>query len=391
MKIAIVSSSYHPYYKGGGEHSVKYLAEGLAEQGEEVIVITAYRQDQDDIVAGVRVRRVKHPNVYWSYESEHQPKYKKLLWHLIEAYNVGVSRQIKPLLLRERPDVLHIRNTEDFSPYLAKVARTLNIPVVVTLNSYTWLCPRATMFRQQKNCIQQCWDCKLITTPKKHLSKYVNTVVGVSQFVIDTHRKHQYFPAATSDVVYTSPPVRTMLPVREEKNITFGYIGRIHPTKGVHQVVQAFSSLPDDHTLLIAGEGPEDYVAYCKQLGANNPKVVFLGRYDSVQFYQQIDVVVISSLWHEPFPRVLVEAYAFGRPVIAANTGGTPEMVQPGCTGFMYDATSVADLGKAMRQATQCLPDEWRRMQEHIKVLLQDKLSNDIQRYRLIYQKLLTA
>ena len=389
MKIALVSSSYHPYYKGGGEYSVKYLAEGLARQGEDVFVITAYRQTQTETVDGIKVYRIKHPNVYWSYESDQQPPLKKLLWHIVEAYNFRVTARVKGLLARERPDVLHIRNTEDFSPYLAKVAYELGIPVVVTLNSYTWLCPRATMFRHGTNCATQCGDCKLLTRPKKHLSRYVNTVVGVSQFIVDTHRRYHYFPQATSEVVYTSPPASPVLPVREGCPLTFGYIGRVHPTKGVLDVIRAFIALPGDYRLLIAGEGPPEYVAQCQQLAGEDRRVSFLGQYEASQFYQDVDLVIISSQWREPFPRVLVEAYAFGKPVVATTTGGTREMIQPGRTGFIYDPTEAGSLAETMRVAAWSTALERRTMQKHIETFVRDKLPDDIQRYRTIYRALL--
>ena len=389
MKIALVSSSYHPYYKGGGEYSVKHLAEGLARQGEEVVVITAYRHTQTEVIDGIKVYRVKYPNVYWSYESGQQSAPKKLLWHIVEAYNPRVAGRVKELLVRERPDVVHIRNTEDFSPYLAKVARALKIPVVVTLNSYTWLCPRATMFRRGKNCATQCWDCKLLTRPKKYLSRHVDTVVGVSQFMIDVHRRYHYFPQATTEVVYTSPPEHELLPVREADSLTFGYIGRVHPTKGVLDIIRAFTALPGDYRLLIAGEGPEEYVERCRQLASGDDRVSFLGRYEATQFYQDVDVVVISSQWHEPFPRVLVEAYAFGKPVVATNTGGTAERVQPGRTGFVYDPARAGSLEETMRLAARSTTAERRTMQQHIETLVRHKLPDDIQRYRTIYRALL--
>ena len=325
MKVALVSSSYHPYYKGGGEYSVKTLAEKLVSQKIDAFVITAFHRSQTETIDGVKVYRVRHPNIYWSYESNQQPAYKKLAWHALESYNLRVAARVEGVLRQEQPDVLHIRNVEDFSPYIAKVARQYRIPVVVTLNSYTWLCPRATMFRQGYSCGRQCQDCRLITYPKKYLSRYVDAVAGVSQFTLDIHRQYGYFPNAHPTVIYTSAEVRIQpLPMAQTGLITFGYLGRIHPTKGVHQIIKAFQKVPPPHRLLVAGDGPSDYVQQCQQQAAGNDRIVFLGKYLSEDFYPQIDVVIISSLWNEPFPRVLIESYAFGRPVIAARTGGHP-------------------------------------------------------------------
>ena len=389
MKVALVSSSYHPYYKGGGEYSVKYLAEKLVAQGVEALVITAFHQAKIETINGVKVYRVRHPNIYWSYESDRQPGYKKLTWHAIESYNPRVANRVGEVLRREQPDVLHIRNVEDFSPYVAKVARQHGIPVVVTLNSYTWLCPKATMFKRGSNCATQCLSCRLLTYPKKVLSRHVNAVVGVSQFLVDRHQQYGYFPSAQASVIYTSAePQPQPLPATENDFITFGYLGRIHPTKGVHQIIEAFQRLPAPHRLLIAGDGPLDYVRQCQRRAAGNERITLLGKYPAGDFYPQVDVMMISSLWNEPFPRVLVEAYAFGRPVVAANTGGTPERVVEGQTGWIYDPLVPDQLRTAIQKVTQMSATALLSMQKNIVALLRERLPDDAEQYVTLYQSL---
>lgn len=390
MKIAIVSSSYHPYYKGGGEHSVKALAEGLAAKGEEVVVITAYHQEQTEHIDGIKVCRVKHPNIYWSYESAQQPAYKKLLWHLVEACNPMVARRVKALLLREQPDVLHIRNTEDFSPYIAKLARSLNIPVVVTLNSCTWLCPRGTMFKNGHNCTRQCISCRTITYPKKWLSRYVNAVVGVSRFMLDRHTHYHYFPNAAQRTIYTSKEANPhTFPRAHHAALRFGYIGRLHPIKGVAEIIQAFRQMaPLNARLFIAGEGLPEYYHHCQQLAEGNSAIVFLGQSSPEEFYDKVDVVIINSLVNEAFPRVLVEAYAYGRPVIAANTGGTPEMIVPDQTGWIHDPFRAGQLEAAIEKAAAIPLSRLQQMQRNITTFVREHFQNDIDQYITLYREL---
>ncbi|MDF9801087.1 glycosyltransferase involved in cell wall biosynthesis [Catalinimonas alkaloidigena] len=392
MKIALLSSSYHPYYKGGGEYSVKRLAEGLLSHNLEVFVITAYQEERQEDIDGVRVFRIKHPNIYWSFESMHKPAYQKLVWHMIEAYNPKVASPLLKILEREQPDILHIRNVEDFSPYACKVAKKLGIPVAVTLNSYTWLCPKATMFRNGSNCPQQCKDCKLITYPKKQLSKYVDVVVGVSQFMIDIHTSYQYFPNAQKEIVYTSSKVDILnLPIHQNAYTTFGYIGRLHPTKGVQQIIEAFiASSSVQSKLFIAGDGPEEYLTQCKKIAAGHENIIFLGKHDAKEFYKKVDVVIISSIWHEPFPRVLVEAYSFGRPVIASNTGGTQEMVINNKTGLVFDPQQNTQLVDCIVKFSQMNEELLQIMQENIAVFFQDNFKDENMRYISIYRSLLS-
>ncbi len=337
----------------------------------------------------MRVYRVPHPNIYWSYRSVQRPGWQKLIWHAVESYNPRVASRVRPILEQEKPDVMHIRNVEDFSPYICQVASTLRIPVVVTLNSYTWLCPKATMFKNKRNCANQCWECKLITLPKKHLSRHVDAVVGVSQFMIERHQQYGYFPQAQPSVIYSSASAQKIpMPIQHNGYVALGYIGRVHPTKGVDQIIEAFKTLPPPHQLLIAGDGPEEYVRYCRSLAEDNRRIVFLGKYPATDFYRQVDAVVINSLWNEPFPRVLVEAYAAGRPVIAARTGGTPEMVSENYTGYTFDPQHPSQLAKRLHQITTLNSMQLTQLSSQVVTFFQQNIPDEAKRYLHLYQLL---
>lgn len=392
MKIALITSSYHPYNKGGGEYSVKELAEGLLQKKQDVFVITAFHKNKTEYIDGVKVYRIKHPNIYWSYTSGNQSAFRKAIWHIIEGCNFRVKKHILPILKGEKPDVVHIRNSEDFSPYVCKVIQEQGIPNVVSLNSYTWLCPKATMFRNGHNCEQQCLDCKLITTPKKYLSKYVDFIAGASQFTLSTHTKSGYFSNAKQQVVYTSTkPKEIPLPFLKQEFLTLGYIGRIHPTKGVDKTIASFLSLKTDKQvrLLIAGDGPDDYVQHCRQLAKAKKNILFLGKVEAEVFFKQVDIVIINSLWHEPFPRVLVEAYAYGRPVIAATTGGTPEMVIDNKTGLLFDAWYTDELTEKMETIIAYNTNQILQLNKNIKAFFANCFHNSTQQYLNLYHQLI--
>lgn len=345
MKIALISSTYHPFAIGGGERSAQYLAEDLQKTGHEVFVITSHFEDAIEYINDVKVYRIKYSNIYWSYYSGQMPVFKKILWHIIESYNVTIEARVKPVLEQEKPDIVQIRNFQNFSAYIWKVVHDLRIPMVQTLNDYTSLCYKSTMYRHGHNCVNQCFDCKLISLPRKNLSRFVDTVIGVSKFTLNKHLDSGYFSNASSHVVYTSPPkvVRKSLPAIQKESVTFGYIGRIHPSKGVLEIIHVFNKLSGQPQLLIAGQGEKQYEKQCQHAMAEG-NIKMLGKVSPEDFFNQVDVVIIPSLWHEPFPRVLVEAYSFGRPVIVSNCGGTQEQVIHGTTGFVFDAQDFTTL-----------------------------------------------
>jgi glycosyltransferase involved in cell wall biosynthesis len=68
------------------------------------------------------------------------------------------------------------------------------------------------------------------------------------------------------------------------------------------------------------------------------------------RIYGRFDVCVVPSLSGDPFPTVAMEAGAYARPVIASRTGGLPEIVEHGITGWLAEPGSVEDLGKCVEE-----------------------------------------
>jgi glycosyltransferase involved in cell wall biosynthesis len=59
--------------------------------------------------------------------------------------------------------------------------------------------------------------------------------------------------------------------------------------------------------------------------------------------------MIMPSLAGDAFPRVLIESYSHGIPVIASNRGGAPEMIDENRTGFLFDPAREGDLEEKMR------------------------------------------
>ena len=91
----------------------------------------------------------------------------------------------------------------------------------------------------------------------------------------------------------------------------------------------------DRYELAIAGEGPEAFTAELRRRAGDLP-VRFLGWTDPAAFLDGIDLLAVPSVWHEPFGRVTVEAFAHGVPVVGSPYGGTKELIRTGETGFLF-------------------------------------------------------
>jgi glycosyltransferase involved in cell wall biosynthesis len=148
---------------------------------------------------------------------------------------------------------------------------------------------------------------------------------------------------------------RDLLELREElgldrRDFVVGTVGRLMPVKGLEVFLRAARIIKDQGTsakFIIAGEGPlaGPLQALAQQYGLARD-VRFLGhRRDSHDILGLLDLFVLPSL-SEGIPLVLLEALALGRPVVATDVGGIPEVIEHGISGLLVPAGKPDDLAK---------------------------------------------
>lgn len=135
-------------------------------------------------------------------------------------------------------------------------------------------------------------------------------------------------------------------------------IGRINSWKGQDFAIEALAGIAHADVLLrIVGStsaGNEEMVSDLKK------KVNLLGLSDKVEFmdfvsdtadvYSWSDVAIVPSTRPEPFGRIAIEAMSLSKPVIAANHGGLPEIIEHGHSGFLFEPNNKAEFILALRQ-----------------------------------------
>jgi glycosyltransferase involved in cell wall biosynthesis len=130
-----------------------------------------------------------------------------------------------------------------------------------------------------------------------------------------------------------------------EKEIRLGFIGRIHPAKGLHLVLDwlaAARGKGSNVRLSVRGSFSSDAPHYEDEIRVQIEKlnltsyVEFLGHLDDPEkVYKDIDIVVVPSETPDPLPRSVMESMARGIPVIGYPAGGIFEMIEHGDTGFL--------------------------------------------------------
>lgn len=153
-------------------------------------------------------------------------------------------------------------------------------------------------------------------------------------------------------VIYNGVDVETFIPAttraRHRDGFSIGMVGAFAPWKGQHIFVQAVAEvgdrLPEARFYLIgdviyATAGHRDYRRELERLVREfglERRLIFEGfRQDIAAVLADLDIVVHCSIEPEPFGRVIIEAMACGKPVIAARGGGVGEIITDGVNGLL--------------------------------------------------------
>lgn len=330
MNIVIICTLYPPYTNGGAEISTQLLAEDLAKQGNKVSVITTSSINEHEIKNGIKIFRIKNRNIYWKYPQRDKFLFLKFIWHIIDISNYFYWYSVNKLLKEIKPDVVHTNNLCGLSSIVWKISKKLKIPIVHTLRDYYLICPQQAMIKKGIACPKQCSTCYLFSIVKKMNSKCVNAVVGISDFILQKHLSLDYFQNAKYS--YTIPNAIGGNTIEKQQSIKrnsiIGYLGRISPEKGIEYLADSFlQSNIIGKQLWIAGNGNKKYVDGVKKHYSKFKQIHFLGYKDSFDFLSEIDLLVVPSLWDEPFGRVVIEAFSMNVPVFASMNGGLPEII----------------------------------------------------------------
>lgn len=150
-----------------------------------------------------------------------------------------------------------------------------------------------------------------------------------------------------------------------------GIIGRLQSIKQqdlfLRSIPRILLELPETR-FIIVGSAKENEKCYenmlhnlAKELNIKD-KVIFMGhRDDAIEILSELTLCCVTSS-QDAFPRAILEAQLVGCPIISANVGGCPEMVEDGVTGLLFSSTSADSESRLASQVIRLLQDEQLRM-----------------------------
>ena len=354
MRIAAFSTLFPPNVVGGAEKSVETLMLGLANRGAEVHVVTTDPgEDRSEREGTLNVHRVRLRNVYWPYDGTfRRPRWQRAFWHACDINNVPMGMASLQLLREIRPEVILTFNIQGFSPAIWRAVARFDRPLVHTIQDYSLLCPRTTMFTNGHNCEPSCTSCRLVTYFRRRSTCEIDAVVGISRAVLQRHKDEGLFrQVPIQKVIYNArpTPVDRKAASHRQFPLRIGFFGRVSFEKGFELLLNELASIePSNWTLTVGGRYTFDYITDLKQRWLLN-RVCFLGFIEPASFFRQIDLLVVPSLWHEPLGSVVIEAMSYGIPVIVSRRGGLPEMLDgAGPSGLVFDPDEPGSLRRLL-------------------------------------------
>jgi len=359
MHVMVCYSIYPPIQAGGAELIVSYLAEGLVQRGHRVTVVSTCGPQMEPYPTenrnGVEVIRFFPKNRYWLFEREGRGGLDKLRWHLRDAWNRASGRRLREIMREARPDIVHSHGVEGFSPALWRSAKSLRIPVVHTAHDYYMICPRAMLLtRRLAICTAPSLACRSRSSWYLRCASDIDLFCSPSQFLLDKHRAAG-LPSKHSAVVPNGIPIQARDPKAINRDagrtLRLLFAGRLTAEKGVRVIIEAMRRVPRDVpvALTIAGKGTlEDEV---RAAAAADSRITFAGYISGdgkVNAFTDADVLLLPSLWYENAPVVVLEAAAYGLPVIGSNLGAIPEFVRDGVNGLLFEPGNPESLAGAI-------------------------------------------
>jgi glycosyltransferase involved in cell wall biosynthesis len=361
MHVLMVNNLYPPIMAGGAELVVAYLSEGLVARGHRVTVVSTCGPDMEPYPReqrnGVDVVRFFPRNAYWNFSREGQPKYRKVIWHLRDAWNSAAGRQFHAIMNDARPDIVHTHVIDGLSASIWRRARAAGLPVAHTAHDYHLLCPRAFLLtRDWRICTNPTVVCRTYRAWHTKTTEYIDLFISPSQFLLEQHRQAGLAVSDTAIVRNGVPLPAVESRRRRSRPLTLLLMCRLTQEKGVGVVLDAMSRLPRSLDLQVTIAGRGSLESTVRSFAETDRRVNFAGFVTGEAkeaLLAGADYLLIPSLWYENAPIAVIEAAAYGLGLIGSRIGGIPELVKEDSTGFLFEPGDAAGLANLILRLTK--------------------------------------
>lgn len=335
-RVLFVVHGFPPRAVGGVELHASWLASELQARGIEVFVLardgnryTPSGTITDGAQDGIFIRwLVKHGG-----DSELDP---------------FVDDVFEDLLMRVQPDIVHIQHLIALSTGIPYVVARWGIPLIVSIHDYWYGCHRIQLRRPDGSrcdgpehgdaCARYCAghdrSARVRYLQSMGILRLADRLLVPSNTVRDRYVSWGVDPEKVMvlPLGMTQPkPGRVRARRNGDSPLVIGFLGTVHPQKGVDTLVRAVQRFDSGEvSLRVFGQlSHPTYAAYVRRLAGGRDQVTLAGRYDQQDLddiLAEVDVVAVPSRWPETFNFVAREALLRGIPVLASADGALQEL-----------------------------------------------------------------
>lgn len=358
MKILMINKFLYP--NGGSETYIFKLGNILSIQGHKV---QYFGMEHEGRCVGNEV------NSYTKDMDFHNgSKFSKITYPIKTIYSIDARKKIRLVLDDFKPDVCHLNNfnyqlTPSIILEIVKWRKQNNrkCKIVFTAHDYQLLCPNHMLNNPNThdNC-EKCLSGKFSNCIKgkcvhgstlksiigateatfwkiKKTYKYIDNIICCSEFMKNKMDTNPLFKSKTV-------ALHNFIDEIEWKNVSKKkyvlYFGRYSQEKGIETLIKVCRELPEIN-FVFAGSGPlEDIINTVD----NITNVGFKTGKELELIIREALLSVYPSEWYENCPFSVMESQMYGTPVLGANIGGIPELIQEGITGELFKSADEYDL-----------------------------------------------
>lgn len=358
MKILLINKFLHA--NGGSETYIFKLGEYLKQQGHQV---QFFGMEHEKRVVGNEI------DVYTANMDFHKgSKLSKLTYPIKTIYSAEARKKLRLVLENFKPDVCHLNNfnfqlTPSVILEIVKWRKENNrvCRIIYTAHDYQLICPNhmcRNVITQANcemcigghylNCIKnKCIHgssaksiigaCEAVLWNKFGVYKHIDKIICCSNFMkrmLDTN------PVFSGKTVVMHNFVDNTKGEQAQKSNYVLYFGRYSQEKGIATLIETAKQLPQIN-FVFAGTGPlEDNIKAIK----NIKNVGFCTGEKLKNLIAKAMFTVYPSEWYENCPFSVMESQIYGTPLLAANIGGIPELINVGVTGELFESGNVQQL-----------------------------------------------
>lgn len=342
MKIVLISQSYPPMISGAAI-AVQHLAQGLAADGHEVLVLAASDRGQSYVEMAGRLRVLRLPSV---------PNPARVK----QRFLVAPLHTMRRAVAEFQPDMIHTHEPLSLGLCGLRIARERQLPVILTLHQLPWFpamyLPPWPGLREGVTAVLWQYGGWLV----RQFTAVTVPTATIAQ-IVQAHTGFRPLPIPNGLDLHNFSP-QTAVPDEQEKlRQKYGlaphspvvlHVGRLDKDKRVDLVLRAFAQVPGEAQLLVVGDGRcrQSLIQLSQQLGIEQ-RCVFPGYVCAVgdlPGLYRLSTVFVTASEIELLPLVVLEAMACGQPVVAVAATSLPEIVEHGTHGFLAQPGDDAGL-----------------------------------------------